>query len=117
MSFPGTSSHLCMMGSTPHLWRELGGNKQLHTSPFHRSPSHPRSTTRSYSHHKAPDSRPKKFQGPLVPTLHQHWEHPGSVQRLPDSSMAPRCQQGEGPAASQGALGPLGEEGVPITSP
>lgn len=111
-SLPWTSSHLYMMRSTLHLRRELGGNKQLHTSPFHRSPPHPGSKSRSSSHHKAPDTRPGQPRGPLTPTSHQHWEHPGSVQRLPDSYMVPRCQQAEGPGASRVAAGPLGKEGV-----
>lgn len=48
----------------------------------------------------------------LTPTSHQHWEHPGSVQCLPDSYMVPRCQQAEGPGVGCGAVGPLGKEGV-----
>lgn len=103
------------MGSIPHLRRESGENKQLHTSPFHRSPPHPRSRNWSSSHHNAPDTRPGKPGGPLTPTSHQHWEQPGSVQRLPDSCMAPRCQQAEGPGASCVASGPLGKEGVTTT--
>lgn len=111
-SLPWTSSHLYTMGSTLHLWRESGGSKQLHTSPFHRSLPHPRSRNRSSSHHEAPDTGPGKPQGPLTPTSHQHWEQPGSVQRLPDSYVAPRCQQAEGPGASRVVSGPLGKGGV-----
>lgn len=109
---PRTSSHLRTMGSIPHLRREAGGNKQLHTSPLHRSPPRPRSRSRKSSHHKAPGTGPGKPQGPLTPTSHEHWEQSGSVQRLPDSYMAPRCQQAEGPGASCVASGPLGKEGV-----
>lgn len=58
------------------------------------------------------DTRSGQPQGPLTPTSHQHWEHPGSVQRLPNSYMAPRCQQAEGPGSGHGAVGPLGKEGV-----
>lgn len=111
-SLPQTSSHLYTMGSTPHLRRESGGNKQLHTSPFHRSPPHSGSRSRSSSHHKAPDTRPGQPPGSFPPTWHQHWEHPGSVQRLPDSYMAPRCQQAGDPGAICVATGPLGKDGV-----
>lgn len=44
-SLPQTSSHLYTTGSIPHLWREPGGNKQLHMSPFHRSPPHSGTST------------------------------------------------------------------------
>lgn len=67
---------------------------------------------RTSSHHEAPDTGPGQPPGPLPPTWHQHWEHPASVQRLPDSYMAPRCQQAEDPGASRVAAGPLGKEGV-----
>lgn len=112
-SLPQTSSHLYTTGSIPHLWREPGGNKQLHMSPFHRSPPHSGSRSRSSSHPKAPDTRPRQPPGSLPPTWHQHWEHPGSVQRLPESYVAPRCQQAEDPGATCVAAGPLGKDGDP----
>lgn len=78
---PRTSSHLCTMGSTLHLQRESGGNKQLHTSPFHRSPLHP-GRSRSSHHHKAPDTRAEQPE---------------------DSSHPPHTSTGNTPALSSGS--------------
>lgn len=53
------------------------------------------------------------FSQVTSPFWHQHWEHPGSVQRLPESYVAPRCQQAEDPGATCVAAGPLGKDGDP----
>lgn len=52
----------------------------------------------------------RRSQAP-TPTSQQHWEHPGWVQRLPDSYMSPMCQQTEGAGASDVAAGPPGKDG------
>lgn len=108
---PWTSSHLYRTDSSPHLRGGSGGSKQLHTSPPHRSPRRPGSG--SSGHHETP--HPARAARGLAPTSHQHWEHPGAVQWLPDSYVAPRCQQAEGPGVGCGAVGPLGEEEVTPT--
>ena len=56
-----------------------------------------------------PQHQTRAAPSTLTPTSHQHWEQPGSVQWLPDSYMAPRCQQAEGPGDGCGAVGPLGK--------
>lgn len=61
---------------------------------------------------QGPGCQTRAPPGSLPPTWHQHWKHPGSVQWLPDSYMAPRCQQAEDLGAICVAARPLGKDGV-----